>query len=177
MIILFFSLFFIFKYLYPFHYFTYLNDLKIILQGGFFFIITLSFILLSFAGIPPFMGFFSKYFLFVVLLIEQQYFIVFFLIPIFLINAYLYMRLISLFLFEMRESEVQFFDYFKTNDGNYYYIVETYDDIDLFFIPPLLVYFFQFIFFLILNVGLIVFYLAWLIEKLFYFFFFFLALL
>jgi NADH:ubiquinone oxidoreductase subunit 2 (subunit N) len=179
MMILLFSIFFIFKYLYPFHHFTFLTDLKIILQGGLFFIVALVSVLLSFAGIPPFMGFFSKYFLFVILLIEEQYFFVFFLIPVFLINSYLYMRLISLFLFEIREIEEISFDYFKITTVNesetYYHIVETYDDIDLFFIPPNLIFLFHLIFFLLLNLILVIFYLDWLLEQLFYFFFFFLA--
>jgi NADH-quinone oxidoreductase subunit N len=78
----------------------YLNQLKPLFTDSlllfFFFLIPL----FSFAGFPPFMGFFSKFFTLFALLDQSHYVLVLFLLGYILISAYLYLRFIKIGLFE-----------------------------------------------------------------------------
>lgn len=80
--------------------FIYLNQLKSLLNYNylvfFFFLIPL----FSFAGFPPFAGFFGKLFVFASLLDYQKVGLACFLLIYIVLNAYLYLRFIKIALFE-----------------------------------------------------------------------------
>jgi NADH-quinone oxidoreductase subunit N len=78
----------------------FMNQLKIPIQTSFFLFFCLVTCLFSFAGIPPFAGFFAKFFILSVL-VQQQYFLILVLLIIaILIGTFMYLRFLKICLFE-----------------------------------------------------------------------------
>lgn len=78
----------------------YLNQLKILFTESSLILLFFSIPLFSFAGFPPFMGFFSKLFTLFTLVDQKYYFLVLLLIGYIVISAYLYLRFFKIGLFE-----------------------------------------------------------------------------
>lgn len=78
----------------------YFNQLKVFIQSSFFFFVCLVICLFSFAGIPPFAGFFAKFFVLGVLLQQKNILVVLFLIGNILIGTFMYLRFLKISLFE-----------------------------------------------------------------------------
>ena len=78
----------------------YLNHLKLLFNDNVVFFLFFFIPLLSFAGFPPFAGFFSKFFALASLVDQQHIFFVILLLGYVLISAYLYLRFIKIALFE-----------------------------------------------------------------------------
>jgi NADH-quinone oxidoreductase subunit N len=79
---------------------VYINQLRPVIQTSIFFVFCLIICLFSFAGIPPFAGFFAKFFILGVLVQQNQFFIVFFLIIAILVGTFMYLRFLKIALFE-----------------------------------------------------------------------------
>ena len=80
--------------------FIYLNQLKSLINYNYFYFFLFLIPLFSFAGFPPFAGFFGKLFVFSALLDTKHIFLSISLIGYIVINAYLYLRFIKIALFE-----------------------------------------------------------------------------
>lgn len=93
-------IFFFVRMKYPHLVFTSLNHLRFFHYGGISLVVFLTGLFFSFAGIPPLGGFFSKFAIFCVLFEVDAYGTMFFLVFFVLIDAYVYLRLIRLLLFE-----------------------------------------------------------------------------
>ena len=78
----------------------FINQLKTYMQSSIFLACCLLVSLFSFAGIPPFAGFFAKFFILGTLVYQEQYVLVFFLIISILIGTFMYLRFIKITLFE-----------------------------------------------------------------------------
>lgn len=76
-----------------------LADLKTISKTNFSAAIVLSFFILSFAGVPPLAGFFSKYFIFAALVDSKNYVPAFFAALLSIFSAFYYLRLIKYLFF------------------------------------------------------------------------------
>lgn len=76
------------------------NDLSNFGHNNNFVALSMSIILLSMAGIPPLGGFFSKYFIFKLLIESSFYGLVIYAILISVINSFIYIRLIKSLLFD-----------------------------------------------------------------------------
>lgn len=79
---------------------VFINQLKFQIQNSFFLFLCLLICLFSFAGIPPFAGFFAKFFVLALLIQQKQYFMFFFLIVAILIGTFMYLRFLKISLFE-----------------------------------------------------------------------------
>ena len=78
----------------------FMNQLKIPIQTSFFLFFSLVTCLFSFAGIPPFAGFFAKFFILSVL-VQQNFFVILLLIiAAILIGTFMYLRFLKITLFE-----------------------------------------------------------------------------
>jgi len=85
----------------------YLDDLRdfgLLKYSNITFLILLSLIFLSFAGIPPLSGFFSKFLLFEFLMHKKQYFLLIYLIIVSIITAFYYLRVVRVFLFNTNDN-------------------------------------------------------------------------
>lgn len=78
----------------------YINQLRTYIQTSFFFLLCLIVCLFSFAGIPPFAGFFAKFFILGVLVQQAQYLVLVFLIIAILVGTFMYLRFLKITLFE-----------------------------------------------------------------------------
>ncbi len=97
----FFTLFLLMRQLLPYLSFTYLSDLKIIRQLPSVFIFFIVFLFFSFAGLPPFAGFVIKFFILGTLVVEVYVWLTVYLVFIFLVNSYLYLRFLTTAVFEL----------------------------------------------------------------------------
>lgn len=79
---------------------TYLSDINLIIRQNPYMVILFCFPLFSYGGFPPFAGFFSKFLLLVAVLDVHKWHLFFFLLVFFLLSAYLYLRVIKVFLFD-----------------------------------------------------------------------------
>lgn len=79
---------------------VFINQLKFFIQNSVFLFLCLLICLFSFAGIPPFAGFFAKFFVLAVLIQQQQYLIFLFLIISILVGTFMYLRFLKISLFE-----------------------------------------------------------------------------
>jgi proton-translocating NADH-quinone oxidoreductase chain N len=79
---------------------VYINQLRLYIQTSFFFLLCLIICLFSFAGIPPFAGFFAKFFILGVLVQQAQYALLLFLILSILTGTFMYLRFLKVALFE-----------------------------------------------------------------------------
>lgn len=76
-----------------------ITDLTAILFSNFYLAIIFSLSILSLAGIPPFIGFFGKLYVFLVLIDSGNYFIAFYLILMSIVSGVYYIRMIRFILF------------------------------------------------------------------------------
>jgi NADH-quinone oxidoreductase subunit N len=137
----------------------YLNQLKPLFTDSlllfFFFLIPI----FSFAGFPPFMGFFSKFFTLFSLLDQSHYFLVLFLLGYILISAYLYLRFIKIGLFEQTKIQTYLPLRVPATSNAVYYKLYTASDLQntkqLVFSPSKILFFILFLFnsFLFLFMG------------------------
>lgn len=79
--------------------FKLLRDLLIIKKTNFYISLAIAIAFLSAAGFPPFLGFFSKWYIFLPLIDQNYHFIAYFLIIFSIIPAYYYLRISSLLFF------------------------------------------------------------------------------
>jgi NADH-quinone oxidoreductase subunit N len=84
------------------------NDLKVISKTNFAATVVFSFFVLSFAGVPPLAGFYSKYFIFMALLDNANYVSAFFAAILSVFSAFYYLRVIK-YLFFLEPTYVQNF--------------------------------------------------------------------
>jgi len=78
----------------------YFNQLKLSIQTSFFLFLCLVICLFSFAGVPPFAGFFAKFFILSVLVEQNRFYLVLFLVIAILIGTFMYLRFLKISLFE-----------------------------------------------------------------------------
>ena len=104
MLLAFFTLFILVRQLLPFLSFTYFSDLKVFRQLPLSFVFFVCFLFFSFAGLPPFAGFLIKLFILGSVVAEVYVGLVIYLLFIFLINSYLYLRFLTVALFELPDS-------------------------------------------------------------------------
>jgi len=84
----------------------FLNHLKILLNDHFLLFVFFVIPLLSFAGFPPFAGFFSKFFLLVAFVDQQNVGFLILLVFYIVLSAYLYLRFIKVAIFEKLQYQV-----------------------------------------------------------------------
>lgn len=99
----------------------YLNQLKSLMNHSYFLFSLLLIPIFSFAGFPPFAGFFGKLFVFSSLLDFNKIYILIFIIMYVVINAYLYLRFIKISLFENKK-----FQFYIPVNFNYKKITTNY---------------------------------------------------
>lgn len=93
---------------------VYLSQWKALFQTNQTFFLSLFVILLSFAGLPPFAGFFGKLFVLLSLIDVRSFSLIIFLLVYILIGAYMYLRVLKIALFE--GATLQFYSVFQTFD-------------------------------------------------------------
>ena len=86
--------------------FIYLNQIKSLINYNYVFFFMFLIPLFSFAGFPPFAGFFGKLFVFAALLDTKHIFLSSSLVGYVVINAYLYLRFIKVALFEKQRYQL-----------------------------------------------------------------------
>ncbi|OED35946.1 hypothetical protein AB834_03595 [PVC group bacterium (ex Bugula neritina AB1)] len=88
----------------------FLDELEGLLRENYFFTFCFSIVIFSMAGIPPFSGFFIKYFIILSFVDMMSVFILWFFIVFSVINIFYYIKVIKLFIFSSSFSE----NYFPT---------------------------------------------------------------
>jgi NADH-quinone oxidoreductase subunit N len=88
------------SYTEPYARLIFINQLKLYIQTSLFLFVCLLICLFSFAGIPPFAGFFAKFFILGILVQQSQLSILFFNIIAILIGTFMYLRFLKITLFE-----------------------------------------------------------------------------
>ena len=78
----------------------FINQLRVFIQTSLFFFICLLICLFSFAGIPPFAGFFAKFFVLSILIQHAMWPLALSLISAILVGTFMYLRFIKITLFE-----------------------------------------------------------------------------
>jgi NADH-quinone oxidoreductase subunit N len=91
-----------------------LFDLSLISNSNPLLCLLICFIFLSFAGIPPLIGFFGKFFIFFSLFNSFNYFILFILLFLSIISSFYYLRVIR-FIYFTKVYEYGFYNYFNLN--------------------------------------------------------------
>ena len=94
--------------------FSELFDLSLLNNNNPILLLFICFIFLSFAGIPPLIGFFGKFFIFFSLFNSFNYFILFILFLLSVISSFYYLRVIR-FIYFTKISEYNFYHYFNLN--------------------------------------------------------------
>jgi NADH:ubiquinone oxidoreductase subunit 2 (subunit N) len=99
--------------------FFYLYDLSFVSKTNIMLSINLIVLFFSFAGIPPLIGFFSKFYLFLFLINNYNYFLVFFVLLSGVISSFYYVRIIRILMFnnlkvynKVLVTELSFFIFF-----------------------------------------------------------------
>jgi len=94
--------------------FNELFDLSLLNNNNSILLLFICFIFLSFAGIPPLIGFFGKFFIFFSLLNSFNYFVLFVIFALSVISSFYYIRVIR-FIYFTKISEYNFYYYFNLN--------------------------------------------------------------
>lgn len=81
-------------------------DLRYLLFSSSEFTFLIIFTLFSFAGIPPFIGFFAKVLVFYILAVSYEYVVVLSLLILSVLSAYYYLRLIKFIFFDFEKSDI-----------------------------------------------------------------------
>jgi len=79
---------------------VFINQLKFYIQNSLFLLLCLLICVFSFAGIPPFAGFFAKFFVLALIIQHKHYIIFFILLAAILIGTFMYLRFLKISLFE-----------------------------------------------------------------------------
>lgn len=103
---------------------TFFNQLKILVNGNFFLLFFFLIAILSFAGFPPFAGFFSKFFVLFSVIDLNKISLTLFILLYIIVSAYLYLRFIKVILFE--NTNYNLYLPLKRTTQDYYLIQQDY---------------------------------------------------
>jgi len=124
--------------------FNELFELSLLSNNNPVLLLFICFIFLSFAGIPPLIGFFGKFFIFFSLLNSFNYFILFVLFILSVISSFYYLRVIR-FIYFNKVGEYQF--YYNFNFNYIFFFIFYFNILFLFFFD----YFGEFIYFVLIR--------------------------
>jgi NADH:ubiquinone oxidoreductase subunit 2 (subunit N) len=117
---------------------VYISDLKNIYKTNPLAAFSITLALASFAGIPPFIGFFSKFFILFTLFQSNYYFLTFIILFFNLISAYYYLRIIKVIYFENMGASENIVPFKTLKNINFkYYVIAILFNVSLFFINTL----------------------------------------
>jgi NADH-quinone oxidoreductase subunit N len=103
--------------------FFYLQDFAGLSKSNWFISFFLAVLFFSYAGVPPFMGFYAKYFIFYYLVQQGYYFTFMFCFCFSVLSSYYYLSIVVFIYFKCNDAQVKFIKNMPSNKGMFIFCV------------------------------------------------------